>query len=529
MAEDLPLAAEFPAVTHAQWRALVEAALKGADFDKRLVSRTYDGLRVQPLYERAAGAPVVAGRAAEPWQVVQRIDHPDPKAANAQALDELENGATGLSLVFAGAPAARGFGVAADSLAALDAALAGVMLDIVSLRLETAPFAGKPVAALIGALVDKRKLDPATLAIDFGLDPLGDMARTGRALLPWPELSARAGGTAADLKAQGFAKARFLRADGRAVHEASGTEAQEIAFVAAAGVAYLRLLEASGFTLDEARRRISFLMASGADLFVTLAKYRALRKLWARVEAGMWACPAAGLCRVRDGVAHDDDARRSREHAAHHHRGDRRRPRRRRRHHRPALHSGDRTARPAGAARGAQHAIGPVGRVQSLSRGRSGRRLRRHRGADDASSRRSAWKLLQEIEAAGGAAAALAQGLLQNKLAETRAARAANIARRKDALTGVSDYANLAEVPVKVLDVARARAAGAADGIRPAAQHARSGAVRSLARRLRPHARSDRQPAASVPGQSRPHGRFHRARELRQELLRGRRHRGGEQ
>ncbi len=69
-----------------------------------------------------------------------------------------------------------------------------------------------------------------------------------------------------------------------------------------------------------------------------------------------------------------------------------------------------------------------------------------------------AWKLLQEIEAAGGAAGSLEQGLLQNKLAETRAARAANIARRKDALTGVSDYANLAEVPVKVLDVARARA-----------------------------------------------------------------------
>ena len=70
MSEDLPLAAEFPAVSHAQWRALVEAALKGADFDKRLVSHTYDGLRVEPLYPRAERAAPVAGRAAVPWQVM---------------------------------------------------------------------------------------------------------------------------------------------------------------------------------------------------------------------------------------------------------------------------------------------------------------------------------------------------------------------------------------------------------------------------------------------------------------------------
>ena len=66
-----------------------------------------------------------------------------------------------------------------------------------------------------------------------------------------------------------------------------------------------------------------------------------------------------------------------------------------------------------------------------------------------------AWKLLQEIEAAGGAGAAIPQGLLQKKVAETRAARQANVARRKDAITGTSDYPLLTEYPVKVLDVPR--------------------------------------------------------------------------
>ncbi|HVT49153.1 MAG TPA: methylmalonyl-CoA mutase family protein, partial [Vicinamibacterales bacterium] len=250
----LKLAAEFPAATQEQWRKLTEAALKGASFDK-LVSQTYDGLRLQPLYPRARDARAVAGRAAQAWQVLQRADHPDPKTANKQALDDLENGASGLALIFAGAPAAHGYGVAINNAGDLDRALDGVMLDIVSLRLETAPFAGRPVAMLLMGLVDARKFDPASLDIDFGLDPLGDTVRSGGAILPWPDLSARAGATAKDLAAKGFAKARLLRADGRAVHDAGGSEAQELAFAIATGVAYLRLLEAAGFALDEARRR----------------------------------------------------------------------------------------------------------------------------------------------------------------------------------------------------------------------------------------------------------------------------------
>jgi len=127
---------------------------------------------------------------------------PDPSAANVQALQDLENGAAGLCLVFAGAPAARGYGVVANDTATLDRALSGVMLDLIPLRIETSPFAGRPVANLMMELVDARKLDPAKLTVDFGLDPIGDMARTGSALLPWPELSARAGATAKDVRAK---------------------------------------------------------------------------------------------------------------------------------------------------------------------------------------------------------------------------------------------------------------------------------------------------------------------------------------
>ena len=72
-ADDLRLAAEFPQATREQWRKLIDAVLKGAPFDKKLVARTYDGLRIEPLYPRNAGARPIAARAgAAPWQCSAR-------------------------------------------------------------------------------------------------------------------------------------------------------------------------------------------------------------------------------------------------------------------------------------------------------------------------------------------------------------------------------------------------------------------------------------------------------------------------
>src|SRR5256885_5934762 len=144
-AEELAFASEFPAATREQWLKLVDGVLKGAPFEKRLVSKTYDGLTIQPLYGHAVDArPVAARSPARPWTVMQRVDHPDPAAANEQALHDLENGATGLSLVIAGSLNANGYGLdgSAETLARV---LDGIYLDAgVATELELAPFIRDP-------------------------------------------------------------------------------------------------------------------------------------------------------------------------------------------------------------------------------------------------------------------------------------------------------------------------------------------------------------------------------------------------
>ena len=207
------------------------------------------------------------------------------------------------------------------------------------------------------ALVQERKASrPAAVDMRASINPIGGMAAAGaQPTSPGAILRKRFAGMSASSRARAFA-GPFAAADGRIVHNAGGSEAQELAFALASAVAYLRALEASGIALDAARGMIYFRLAADADQFLTIAKFRALRRLWARVEEACGLDAEARLRLRRDRLADDDAARSVGEHAAHHHRGVLRRRRRRRRHHGAAVHRRARPARPLRAPHRAQHA-----------------------------------------------------------------------------------------------------------------------------------------------------------------------------
>ncbi|MCB1427255.1 MAG: methylmalonyl-CoA mutase, partial [Notoacmeibacter sp.] len=94
----------FEALGLDDWRRLAEKALKGADFEETLVSRSDDGIRIEPLSQAAQPRLIAGHNAGSPWTRVQRVDDPDIDRAKAQIAADLEGGATGLALVFEGAP-----------------------------------------------------------------------------------------------------------------------------------------------------------------------------------------------------------------------------------------------------------------------------------------------------------------------------------------------------------------------------------------------------------------------------------------
>src|SRR5690606_8777743 len=88
-----------------RWLALVSRALAGETFEDALVSRTADDIRIEPISERATNAqPFLRANPEQPWIVCQRVDDPDVERARTQIAEDLTQGATGLCLVFEGAP-----------------------------------------------------------------------------------------------------------------------------------------------------------------------------------------------------------------------------------------------------------------------------------------------------------------------------------------------------------------------------------------------------------------------------------------
>ena len=150
----------------------------------------------------------------------------------------------------------------------------------------------------IAEVIERHGTRPSACAIRFGLDPIGAAAMAGGSPLPWPSVARDLGQTIPALAQQGF-RGPFASADARIVHNAGGSEAQELAYALAVGVEYLRVLEARGIALDAARRMLYFRLAADADQFLTMAKFRALRKLWGRVEAAWGLMPAASSSRPK--------------------------------------------------------------------------------------------------------------------------------------------------------------------------------------------------------------------------------------
>ncbi|MFA6154236.1 methylmalonyl-CoA mutase subunit beta [Mesorhizobium sp.] len=265
-----------------RWMALAEKALAGASFEERLVSRTDDGIRVEPLYDRATGSdPIVRANPLSPWIVSQRVDDPDIDRAKAQALEDVTQGATGLSLVFEGAPNAFGHGLPRTTQA-LETVLDGIPLDRVQIRIDAHPWS-RAVADWLVAFLGKRRSDPAKLNLSFGIDPAAIFAGTGRLRMSIEALQASMPQSLAHFFSMGVPGV-VLEADGRVFHNAGATEAQELGIMLASAVSYLRMFETARQPLIYAAPHIGFALSVDQDQFLSMAKVRALRRLWARVQ-----------------------------------------------------------------------------------------------------------------------------------------------------------------------------------------------------------------------------------------------------
>ena len=445
------LAAGFPPADDTQWRALVDKVLKGADFRKRLVSRTADGIEIEPLYtrgetstnERPGLAPFTRGSLGRlgqaGWRIAQIRTETTPSAFAAAALDDIENGAEAITIRIA-APGQSG--LSAD-FPSLEAALAPLPLDRITIALEPGTHA---IHAGLAVSTIARQRNAIARISRLGIDPLGTLARTGELILLRPDGKGFSAGVHW-LPSPGAT----LTADARPYHDAGASEAQEIAALASTLVAYLRALEGEGLTAANALSRIALSMSADADIFLTIAKLRATRRVVARIAEACHAADAAGRMSLTVTTSERRMARRD-----------------------PWVTMLRTTTACAAAAMGGADeitvlpytwALGEPDAFASRNARNVGLVLREESGlgriVDPAGGSWStealtdelaakAWSIFQEWESEGGMQAALVSGLVQDQIAAVAEARMKDIASRRIELTGVSAFPNLGDDGVKV-------------------------------------------------------------------------------
>ncbi|MBT5265663.1 MAG: methylmalonyl-CoA mutase small subunit [Rhodospirillaceae bacterium] len=450
----MPLADGFDAAEREDWLALVDKTLKGAPFEKTLTRKLREGIVTQPIYSEADRPDVMpppldgvraAARVRDGWNIRQLHAYPEPEETNRLIRDELARGVDEVTIRLDDPDGE--IGVIIRTLDDLDRTLAGVDLSAVPVHLAPgADFAG--AAGLMRALEARR----GEISIGgLGVDPLGALARTGA--LPGSIEGALAALATIAGEASG-GRSRAVSVDTSTYHEAGADEADDLAIMLATGVAYLRSMEGVGLDLASALGQIEVSMAVGVDVFPAIAKLRAARRLWARVAEASGANSADQILHLHVVTA------------------------------RNAISTRDAWINMlratvscfAGAVGGADGiTVLPYGEAVGLPDGFA-RRIARNtqlvlkeesslaRVLDPAAGSyyvetltdalaQEAWVRFQAIEAAGGMVEWLVSGRLSERLAEGWTARELDIARRREPLTGISEFPNIAEKSVDVIEV----------------------------------------------------------------------------
>jgi methylmalonyl-CoA mutase len=298
------LLTEFPEHTYEQWHAAAELLLKGAPFEKRLVSKTYEDITIQPIYRREdiaglehlkhfPGADSLV-RGSHPdgflkagWEISQELNACSPEKLNRLAHEGLQGGQSELNIAVGdliGCQAENGCpGLLLDTVGDMKTALDGVAIEAISTCWRSGP-GSVPLAALFFAAAQERGLPPEALRACFDNDPLAELVSNGS---PCQELTTRFDHAAAltDFACKRAPGVRTITVQGDVYHNAGATATQELAYVISTLVCYLEEMKARGLPPESVLPHIRLRVAVGSDYFMEIAKIRAARWLWSKVAA----------------------------------------------------------------------------------------------------------------------------------------------------------------------------------------------------------------------------------------------------
>ncbi|MDA3911308.1 MAG: methylmalonyl-CoA mutase family protein [Bacteroidales bacterium] len=283
MAENQNLFADFPEISREAWQGKIEADLKGADFEKKLVWRTMEGFKLMPYYRTddlkdkdylnslPGEFPYLRGtELTNDWEIRQDILVKNVSDANAKALDVLNKGVTALGFIIPKALSPDDF----------EQLLEGIVLESLPVYFISDDNTGL-YSRLLADYVEKKSLDKTKIQGSENFDVLAFLAKNG--FMP-------CGKSNCDCSAKLFSEIkdrlpafRPIAIEAKYFQNSGSNLTQELGFALSEAVYYLDKLTDAGFDIDDIAKRIQFNYAVGPNYFIEIAKLRAARMLWAKL------------------------------------------------------------------------------------------------------------------------------------------------------------------------------------------------------------------------------------------------------
>jgi methylmalonyl-CoA mutase len=468
------LKATFPSHSYQQWKEAAEALLGGKPFEKVLVTPTYEGFDLQPIFRRedlaalpfvndlpGAGSYVRArssvGTYGSCWKVSQEQTGSSAEAVNAALLKDLAGGVNEVHLLLdvasqlgldpdaAAVGEVGGCGLSLAVLEDLEKALNGVDLKAVSLFVESGLVAA-PVYAMLQAFAAKRGINLQQVEGNLGGDPIGNWLRSGKVAVKVETSISELGKLVRALEGS---KLGAIYVDGNAFHNAGSSAVQELGFALASANAYFKTLSADGLSIASIASSMRLGLGIGSHYFLEIAKLRAARLLWARMLKA-WGADFEDLplhIHARTSTWNKTQVD-------------------------PYVNMLRVTSEAFSAVIGGCDSlhVGPFDEVVREPDDFS-RRIARNlhiilseecdltKVIDPAGGSyyvewltdqvaQKAWEWFQKVEAEGGMLAALKSGFVQKAIQQVAKARVANVEKRRDIIVGTNQYPNATEKPL---------------------------------------------------------------------------------
>jgi len=304
------LKTDFPIQTFDDWKLQVEKDLKGESFDKKLITKTYEEINLQPLYtsndikdlpqinnfpgfNNFLRGGNVSGYTSRSWEIAQEYDQSLPEDLNEDLRSDLKRGLNSINIVLDNPTQ---LGIDADQSKAGEVGKDGLSISGVrkmqvlfkDIDLTNQPiniscgFSALPITLLFAAYANETRTSLMNIKGSITSDPYeylltkGDLPISLNQIFDEMKLSA-------ELMIKSNSPIKTIGVSGLSFNNAGANAVQELAFTLATAVEYLTEMISRGLKSDDAAKRIKFTFGIGSFYFMEVAKLRAARILWNKI------------------------------------------------------------------------------------------------------------------------------------------------------------------------------------------------------------------------------------------------------